>query len=205
MPFQNLSRTLVRTTFEVARLPLHAVERVVHRDDAREWPPTLAFDGIGGAVKQVVGSITRDDELVREGRLAQARVTELRRAASLQALAEQQRLQADREYQQRVETEEQRRVEAADQARARKAAVERQEAERKRQAEEEARRKEAAARQVEQSMQQDVVAEERAARAAEVAAGQQAVRKAKSAVTAKAKVVELEEEIEATKAARKAR
>ena len=42
-------------------------------------------------MKQVVGSILRDEELVDEGRIQQAKVTELRRAVELEVRADQTR------------------------------------------------------------------------------------------------------------------
>jgi hypothetical protein len=100
-----------------ARLPLDAVEGVVRRGQHDvEWPPAIAFDSFEATVKQFAGSIFHDDELTQEGLLGQARVTQLRKAVELDALAEQREAQAEDEFQQRRQTDEQNREEIQKQA-----------------------------------------------------------------------------------------
>src|SRR3954451_15404464 len=122
---QEVPRTVVRAWLRGARLPLQAVEAVVHRGEHdTEWPPKLAFDSFESQVKQVAGSVLRDDDLVREGRLIQAKVEQLRKAATLETIAERReataaakfdaRREAAEERRQRVERDAQRRTEAAE-------------------------------------------------------------------------------------------
>src|SRR4051812_30200932 len=152
MAFQQLQQlpgTLVRTGLQAARLPLNAAESVLRRgEQSGEWAPAIAFDGIEASVKRVAGSLLRDDTLVQEGRLEQAKVDKLRKAARLEAIAREHEQAADTEYRQRVQTDEQRRAQVAKQADQQETALERQRAARERAAEEEARRKAESAQKV---------------------------------------------------------
>jgi hypothetical protein len=88
MHIQHFPGTVVRTGLGVVRLPLTAVEVIAgHNQDGTAWPPSLAFESFEAAAKQVAGSLLRDDTLVQEGRLAQAKVAQLRKATELEAVA----------------------------------------------------------------------------------------------------------------------
>jgi hypothetical protein len=211
MPFQQLQQlqklpgTVVRTGLQAARLPLNAAESVLRRgEQSGEWAPAIAFEGIEANVKRVAGSLLRDETLVEEGRLEQAKVDKLRKAARLEAIAREHEQSADAEYRQRIESDEQRRAQVAKQADQQETALERQRAARERAAEEEKQRKAAAARKVEAATKKAVEKNARSARATRVEAETTAVARERKAVEAKAGVVQLDEDLRATKAARQA-
>jgi len=86
---KEVPRTVVRTWLSAARLPLRAVQVVAHGSDQEtEWPAVLAYESFEANVKQLTGSVLRDDELVQEGRTIQAKVGQLRTAAQLETIAE---------------------------------------------------------------------------------------------------------------------
>src|SRR3954453_6359435 len=90
----TIPRTTLRAWLAAGRVPLGVAERLFGRG-AEDWPPTLAYEGfeaggkqLGAGVKQVVGSVLRDEDLVREGDLERAKVDRLRKAATLEAEAD---------------------------------------------------------------------------------------------------------------------
>lgn len=97
MELNTIPRTAVRATLLGLRLPICGVEVLTGQTGNASWPPAMAFEGFEAGVKQVVGSILRDEELVDEGRIQQAKVTELRRAVELEVRADQKRAAGDRE------------------------------------------------------------------------------------------------------------
>ena len=204
MQLQQIPRTIVCTWLRTARLPLDAVEAVVRRGEHDvEWPPAIAFDSFEATVKQLAGSIFHDDELTQDGRIAQARVAQLRKAVELDAVAEQRKTQADVEFEQRRQADEQHRQEVQKQADQRQAALERERAEKKRGAAEEDARKRNQAAQLEKIEEKKVEREDRAARAARISAERDALQHERKAVAAKNRVTDLDEKLEDTKVARK--
>jgi hypothetical protein len=204
MQLQRIPRTIVCTWLRTARLPLDAVEAVVRRGEHdAEWPPAIAFDSFEATVKQLSGSIFHDDELTHEGRVAQARVAQLRKAAELDAVAAQRKTQAEAEFQQRRKTDEQQRREVQQEADQREAQLQRERAEKKRRADDEAARKRKRAAQVETAEDKIVEREERAARATRIAAERDALQREHDALAAKGRVSDLDQELEHTKAKRK--
>ncbi len=97
MQLNTIPRTAVKATLLGLRLPICGVEVLTGQTGNASWPPAMAFEGFEAGVKQVVGSILRDEELVDEGRIQQAKVTELRRAVELEVRADQKRAAGDRE------------------------------------------------------------------------------------------------------------
>ena len=88
MQLNTIPRTAVKATLLGLRLPICGVEALTGQTGNASWPPAIAFEGFEAGVKQVVGSFLRDDELVDEGRVQQAKVTELRRAVELEVQAD---------------------------------------------------------------------------------------------------------------------
>lgn len=184
----TIPRTVVRTGLQAGRLPLQLVEQVANRDgEAEEWPPLLAYDAAQAAVKLVVGSALRDQQLVAEARLAQARVEQLRKAAELEAKAEADKARAEREARQREQQLEQRK------------------AEEQRRVEEQARKQREAAAKREEVAEDMVTKRERAARKQAITAERKALTEEREAAAAAGDVVDLTEELDRTKAVRKAR
>lgn len=101
MQLNTIPRTAVKATLLGLRLPICGVEALTGQTGNASWPPAIAFEGFEAGVKQVVGSFLRDDELVDEGRVQQAKVTELRRAAELEVQADLTRAAGARELRER--------------------------------------------------------------------------------------------------------
>jgi len=203
--FQTIQRTLVRNYLQAARLPLTLAERVLDKTETDDWGPTLAFETVEATVLQAVGSFLRDDELVTQGRLAEARVTQLKRAATLEAKADAKRAEADADYRDRIETDEQRKARITREADQREQALAQEKARKKQQADEKARQQAEASRKLEAAQQKAVAKQERAARATRVEAEQEALADEKRAVQAEAAVLDLDEALRTTKAVRKSK
>lgn len=202
MQLQAIPRTAVRTYLEVARLPLTAVGALVRPAKRQEWPPALAFETFGASVKQLVGTVVRDEELVYEGRLAKAKVAQLRQAVELETIGEQQRAEADAEFEQRREVGAQRREELQGQAAEREGALNRQKAEEKRWADDKARKRAASVRKTQAATDKQVAKQQRAARSTRVRAERQALSTARRSATAQSDVTRIDNELERTRARR---
>ena len=125
MQINTIPRTAMKATLVGLRLPICGIEVLTGQTKNASWPPAVAFEGFEAGVKQVVGSILRDSELVEEGRLQQAKVTELRRAVDLEVQAEQKRAAGDRELRERLARAEDERNKAEQDARRREQVVQR--------------------------------------------------------------------------------
>ncbi len=203
---QSVPRTVVRTYFGAARIPLGVAESILRRGDrTEEWGPALAFDAAEANVKQVIGSLVGDEALETEGRLAQARVSQLRRAVELEAEAERKKAEAEAEFRQRQQADERRLDRIETQAEEREAALEREKAQAKREAEAKARQQAEAARKAEAAQEKALERQERAARAKSVTAEQQALADERRAAEATEEVLDLDRALRTTKAARKSK
>lgn len=203
MQLQTLPRTYVKALLGVARLPLTAVERLAGRADDATWPPSLGFDAFAASARQVSGSLLRDEELVRQGRLGQARVAELRDVTRLETVAEETRAEADNTFRARRESAEQRKQEATQRAAQRETAAERRRQEAAKKAEADAQRKEQKAAEAERSRMEALEKKDRATRGATIAKERTAISRERAAANAKAKVVATDKKLRATKAARR--
>lgn len=199
---QTIQNTAVKSWLTAVRLPLTATERVVGKQGA-DWPPAVAFEGFEAQVKRRIGSLVKNPQLVQEGTLEQGKVNQLRKAAELEAEAEERRLQAESRYENRKETvqETKQRVERGQQEREDR--LEREKAERQREVAETARKKEEAARKADKVGKDAVAAQERQARATRITAESEALQHEKQAVAAKGEVLDVDRALKATKAARK--
>lgn len=204
MRIDDIPRTMVRTSLQAARLPLTTLERVMNRDKRAQWPAAMFFDGYAAGVKQLVGGMLRDQELVEEGRLEQAKLAQLRRAGSLEATADERRARADAEFQQRQERDEQLREEVANRAAKRAADIEQAAADKQRRADRTKRQKAAAAKKAERLTTQARASSTRQAKRTAISAERGALSTTKRALAADAKVAKLDGRIKANKAARKA-
>jgi hypothetical protein len=200
----TVTRTVVRTWLAGARLPLTIAESTLRRGEQdNEWKPALAFGAFEGGVKQLVGRITRDDELVREGHLEREQVSELRKATQLEAVAEIRKQEADTQLEDRLERNEQRREQLDDTAEERRRRVEDEAQAKARRAEERARKKAETARAAESTTKKAVAKTARTARAKAVTEERGAVSKERSAVAAKQEAAQIDEQLEEAKAARR--
>jgi hypothetical protein len=203
MQIQALPRESIHLALGAARLPLTAIERMAGRSGDAEWPPALAFEAFGANVKQVVGSLLRDEVLVDEGRLQTAKVAELREAARLDAVAKQREREADTELRERRETAGDKRATAERQAAERKSQAAQRARKEAADAAEKLRREEAEAREIEQAREKEIAKKERSARATAITKEREALRSEKTATQAKAEVIELDQELRESKAMRK--
>lgn len=202
MQLQEIPRAAVRAYLHTARLPVTAAAALLRRGDQEDWPPALAFESFGASVKQILGSVLGDEELVHEGRLAQAKVGRLREAVELESIAQQREATADAQLRERHEASEHRRAQVERKAAEREAALQRQKAEEKQRADDKARKGAEAAREAEAATQKAVAKQERAARATRVSAERDALAEERRAATAKRKVTRVDKELDATKATR---
>jgi hypothetical protein len=163
MNVQTLPRTVINTYLSVARAPLNAVAKASGQQDNEQWPPALAFEGFEASVETVLGSLLRDNDLVEAGRLRQAKVAQLRKAAQLDAVADTTRQQAREEFTERREAAQAKREQAEQRAEQREQQVERQAAQRKAEVDQKSAKKKAAARQVKAAQEKVIDRRERVA------------------------------------------
>jgi colicin import membrane protein len=201
MQIQQIPRTAVRTGFRAARLPLTVAETVLRRDE--EWLPTRAYETVESRFKQMIGRAVRDDELVEEGILEQAKTVELGKAATLESEARHERDRADASFEERRKADEKQRERVAKQAAENKRAAEEKGAAEHRQAEAVAAKKSSAARKAQAATEKAVDKREREARSDKVKAERGAVKDERRAVEAERLVREADKKLEAAKTARR--
>jgi hypothetical protein len=197
-----IPRAAVDVTLKVVRLPLTTVESLLGRSGDREWPPAVAFDSFDAGVRQVFGALLRDDQLVREGRLEQAKVGQLRTASELDARAEAERAEARSALDERREQARHDREQAEARAEQRKEQLERERQQREREIEDRERAQRERARRAEQAREKALGRQQRAAKRAQVEAATEAVEAERDALQAKDQVVSLDQQIEQSKESR---
>lgn len=200
---QVVPRLIVSGYLKAVRLPLTATERIANQQGNKQWPPALAFERFEAGVETIAGSLLRDPALVDKGRLRHAKVAQLRKAAELETLAEQEKKQAkDRLIERRQEVAEERK-ETERRAEQRKQELERQAELHERKVEQKAAKKTAAARQMKAAQDKAITRQERAAKATALDAESRALSLTKDALEADETVAVIEDTIEGNKAARK--
>jgi hypothetical protein len=203
MNVQTLPRTVISTYLSVARLPLSAVAKASGQQDNEQWPPALAFEGFEASVETVLGSLLRDSDLVETGRLRQAKVAQLRKAAQLEAVADTTRQQAREEFADRRDAVQAKRQQAEQRAQTREQQIEREAAQRKAEVDRAAAKKKAGAQQVKAAQEKVIDRRERVATTEALTKEEQAL-KAQQAALEKAETVDvIDDTIEGNKAARK--
>ena len=204
MQLQDVPRVYVNSMFRALRVPLRASEAVLHRgDDERPWPPVIAFTMVEGGLKQAVGSLIRDDQLVHEGKLTQAKARELRQALMLGLVAEAQRNEAEDRYLARRKADEWGKAEADRRAGLAKTSAERRASARKQTLERQAEAMGEEDARLEEATERSLEKRERATRARQVSKERGAVAERRRAVATESAVAEIEEQIEASKQARR--
>ena len=202
---QTVSRTVVRTYLQAARLPLTAAEQLFRKSETEDWAPTLVFERLEAEVLHLAGNALHDEELRQQGRLIRAKVAQLQKAAELEAEADAKRAEADAEYRERKRADEQARQRVEQQADEREDAIRAEKARKKRAADEKARQRAEAARKVEAAQEKQLTKQERAAAKARIAAEQQAIAEERKALAAEEQVLDLDAALETTKAIRKSK
>jgi hypothetical protein len=201
MQIQQIPRTAVRTGFRAARLPLTVAETVFRRDE--EWLPTRAYETVESRFKQVMGRAVRDDELVEEGILEQAKTVQLHKAARLESQAGREKEMADASFEERRTADEEQRERVATQVEERKRAAEQKRTEEKRKAEAAAAKKASAVQNAQAATEKAIAKQERHARSANVQAERDAVHEERRALEAEKGVRKADKKVEAAKAARR--
>jgi len=199
---QILPRTILNTYLSAAKLPLNVVAKARGQQGNEQWPQALAFEGFEAGVETVLGSLLRDDELVETGRLRQAKVAQLRRAAYLETVAETKREQADEQFAQRREQAEQKRRDAARRAQQREQKVEQEARQRKAAADRAAAKKRSAARKTAAAQEEVIDRRERAATVQSLDREAEALTVQQEALDAAKTAEVIEESLEGTKEAR---
>jgi hypothetical protein len=203
MNVQTLPRKVISTYLSVARLPLNAAAKMSGQQDNEQWPPALTFEGVEASVETVLGSLLRDDALVEAGRLRQAKVAQLRKAAQLEAIAESERDIAQREFAERRQEAEAKRRAAEQRAETREQQIEREAQQRKSEADQKAAKKAAAARESKLAQDKAIERRERAATAQALSKESEALKTQQAALDAAETVEVIDDSIEGTKQARK--
>jgi hypothetical protein len=203
MLLKTINRTVVRTTLESLRLPLSTVERIAGQTDNEAWPPALLFQDFQSNALQLVGGFLRDDELVSQGRLQAAKVSELRRAAELELRAEQTRQEADTKLEQQRKAAAQDRQRTTQRAQSREQAVEQEVRQAEAQLTQEARQAQADIDAAAEKREREVAAKERNARLAALDREEKALAKQQAALASTDRAAALGEKLETKKQQRK--
>jgi hypothetical protein len=199
---RKLPGLVVGTSLQAARLPITAAAKVTGQTGNEEWPLSVAFEGVEATVETTVGGLFRDDELVSRGRLRQARITKLKEAAQLEAIAEQERVEADNELDARREVAERRREQVEESAEQREKRLEQEAQKRKQDVAKGAAQRKAATQKQAAAARKAVERNERDANLAAAEAETKALAKEKAALSAEDKAVAVDEAIEANREAR---
>lgn len=194
-----LPRIVIGGYVQAARLPLTAVQRLAHQQDNETWGPAIAFDSIEAQLETALGVVLRDDTLLTKGSVKAARVEELRKAATLDNVADIKVADAEAKRKARQAEIAEEREEAARRAEQSKADIERQAALHEQKVKEKAAKKAAAARKVKAAQNKAIDREERDAKSKALAAESRALTVAKEAVEVKEAATQTEAEIERSK------
>lgn len=198
-----LPRAATRSYLRVIRLPLTAAERIAAGRVDETWAPSLAFESLEAGVESRLGALLHDEELLESAQLRQEKVAKLRKATALETVAEEQREEANEEFEARRAKAEERRAEAKRRAEQREADLKRNAELHEQKVKEKAAKKAAAARQVKAKQEETIARRERAAKAKALDAEVEALDASKDAVEAKETVEVVTDTIEGQKEARK--
>ena len=206
MLLKTISRELINLNFRAARLPVSVYERVARRgDEAGTWPVAAAFDSAEASIKQTLGSVFRDEQLLTDARLQRAKVTQLREAMQQKAAAARTKAEAEARFEQRTTEAERQKERLEQQAQQREQELAREKAQAKQRVAEEAARKKQAAQKAAAARQQQIAADERAAELRRVQAEAEAVAEKERALNAEEQVTQLDAAAKATKRVRTAK
>jgi len=199
---QAIPRAALRAGLWVARLPV-TIAQALRGDGEREWPPALAFDGFAAGVREFAGGMLHDDELVQAARLERAKVSELRNASELDAVAAAARERADAEFREQHARDEQRRQNVDRQARTRASSLEAERTQKRQRAAVKSTERQQSVRRTEAEAKEQLAKQERGARTAQLRAEREVLKDERRAVAATGAAVDADRELRATKAARR--
>lgn len=207
MQVQDIPAVFFRSVLYGGRWPLTATGSLLGRgngDGVNAWPPTVAYEAFEASSKQAIGSLLHHDGLVEEGQAQQAKVDKLRKAMALEAVASQQKADADHDFETRRQADAERREEARVQAQERKAELNNQKGRQHAKEEKKASDRTGAAERATERIETAVTKQERAAASTRVSEERRAVSKQRQAVSAEAKAADIERQVESTRSTRKA-
>jgi hypothetical protein len=196
------SGTIIKVALFGLRLPLTTFERVTGNTDSN-WTLAIAYESFEAAAKKILGTLVRDDELIREGTLQRAKVGKLAESEQLETKAVQQRERAEATLEDKQESAERTRLQIERDAREREQEISEEKADKERRTREAARQRKAAANKVSQLRDSAVATEEKRAARARINEESAALAKRRRALSAAKKAQSLETELAATKARRK--
>lgn len=205
MSIDQLPRQAVNLGLAAARLPLTAAEIVLGHSGEPDWPPTLAFDGVQAKVKKAVGGALGDEALEQQGRLIEAKVLKLRQAGRLETVAEERRDEASQELAETKQQAEQRRRAAEATKARRQAKAEASKRQAKAEVAAATAREERLVDQAEEAAAKAVERSARRSRAAALAKEEKALAAERTAAAKARKAGAVDEQLDASKRARKAR
>jgi hypothetical protein len=200
----NASRGALGLWLQALRVPLTAYEAVARRGDADAgWPPAVAFDTFEASVREVVGRLLRDEQLVAQAHLIRVKVGQIRKAADLEAAAEGKRAEARDDLDVRLEDNAVRRARVRDAAEERKARLQAEHEQRELEIEREAAERRQRGRRADQAVEQGLQRTERSDRAHRVQRRTETAEAGRKALKAQQDLTQLDSTIAASKATRR--
>ncbi len=205
MNLKTIPRELINLNLKAARLPVDTFQRVTRRgQDAAEWSVAIAIDSAEATVRETLGGLLGDSQLLDDARLQRAKVAQMRKAIEEKAAAARTEVQSEARYEQRKAAVEQQKDHVEQQANQREQQLEREKAQAKQRIAAEAARKQEAADKAAKARQDRIAADERAAELRRLNAESAALAEKERALAAADKVAQLDAAAKATKRARKA-
>lgn len=202
---QVVPRTLLDLSLRAVRVPVDLAARASGQQANAQWPPVVAFEGFEAAVETTVGGWLHDPAISDKGRLRQAKLAELRKAAGLAEVAAAQRTEAEQTFADRAQRAEDAKQEATQRAEQQKHAAEQAAAKAERRAQTRAAKQQTAEQKAEDSRNKAIDRQERSRTLAALNQESQALTVVKEAQRADEQVQNVDEALEHTKAARKAK
>jgi hypothetical protein len=198
-----LPRTATTAYLRVLRLPLTAAERAAGDRIDNAWKPSVAFEAFEAGVERTVGSLLRDEHLLKSARLRREKVAKLRKATALMTVAQEQRADAGASFATRRESAEEQRAEAAHRASQKEAALQRNTEVEKQKVQQKAATSTAAARRTKAKQDEAIDRRERVAKVESLDAESKALRNAREAVDAQQDLKVVADTLEGAKEDRK--
>jgi hypothetical protein len=198
-----LPRTATSAYLRALRLPLTAAERIAGDRVDETWAPSVAFESLEAGVESRLGLLLRDEQLLESAQLRKEKVTKLRKATALETVAEEQRQEANEQFEARRTKADERRAEARRRAEQREADLKRNAELHEQKVKEKAAKKAAAARQTKSKQDAAIARRERVAKAEALEAEADALEAGKEAVEAKQTVEVVTDTLEGQKEDRK--
>ncbi len=198
---QTLPRAAVHGYLRLLRLPLDVASRVAHRDDSSPWAASVTYEAFEAKVKDVAGTLLRDEELRRESVVQGARVDQLRKSAENLAAAEAKKAVADRRLNERQEAAEEKKERAENRVQAEKTKIKQSKAQAKETTRRRTTRQKRSAARGEQSRKETVAEKATAAKAKTLDAEHDALLERSRAAEAKAGAREIADAAAATASA----